>query len=93
MKRALAAFTALVAIVATHAADWPGFLGPRGDGTSSETGIIAPWPKNGLRVVWHKPVGMGYGTPSIANGRLFLFDRHGNQARLTCMAAKTGTEH
>ncbi len=92
MKRALAAYTALVAIMGTQGADWPGFLGPRGDGTSAETGIIAPWPKDGLRIVWHKTVGMGYGMPSIANGRLFLFDRHGNQARLTCMDAKTGKE-
>ena len=28
--------------------------------------------------------------PSISQGRLFLFDRHGDQARLTCMKAETG---
>src|SRR5205807_1740283 len=26
--------------------DWPRFLGPRGDSTSAEKGIVAPWPKN-----------------------------------------------
>lgn len=70
--------------------DWPSFLGPTGDSVSSEKGILAPWPGAGLRVVWHRPVGNGYGMPSISRGRLFLFDRHGNQARLTCMKPATG---
>jgi outer membrane protein assembly factor BamB len=57
---------------------------------STETGIIAPWPKEGLRLVWKKEVGTGYGMPSISRGRLFQFDRHGNQARLTCLQSETG---
>jgi outer membrane protein assembly factor BamB len=28
--------------------------------------------------------------PSISRGRLFLFDRHGNQARLSCLNSETG---
>ncbi len=76
----------------TTGSDWPGFLGPTGDGISSEKGIIAPWPKQGLRIVWHKTVGVGYGMPSISRGRLFQFDRHGDQARLTCMKSETGEE-
>jgi outer membrane protein assembly factor BamB len=70
--------------------DWPGFLGPLGTGVSTEKGIVAPWPKEGLRVVWQKPVGTGYGMPSISRGRLFQFDRHGDQARLTCLKSETG---
>src|SRR5262249_38394259 len=49
--------------------DWPGFLGPLGTSVSPEKGIIAPWPKKGLRIVWHKQVGTGYGMPSISKGR------------------------
>jgi outer membrane protein assembly factor BamB len=69
--------------------DWPGFLGPLGTSVSLEKGILAPWPEKGLRIVWQMPVGSGYGMPSISQGRLFLFDRHGDQARLTCMNALT----
>jgi outer membrane protein assembly factor BamB len=69
--------------------DWPKFLGPTGDSISSEKGIITPWPENGLRIVWHMKTGSGYGMPAISKGRLFLFDRHGDQARLTCMNAET----
>jgi outer membrane protein assembly factor BamB len=70
--------------------DWPVFLGPQGNSTSTEKGIISPWPKEGLRVVWHKQVGAGYGMPSISDGRLYQFDRHGDQARLSCLNSETG---
>src|SRR6267142_1981144 len=70
--------------------DWPGFLGPLGTSVSTEKGIITPWPNEGLRVVWHKRVGTGYGMPSISQGRLFQFDRHGDDARLTCLNSETG---
>jgi outer membrane protein assembly factor BamB len=72
--------------------DWPAFLGPTGDSVSPETGILNPWPKEGLRVVWHKKLGTGYGMPSISRGRLFQFDRHGDKARLTCMQSETAVE-
>ncbi len=72
--------------------DWPCFLGPTGDGVSSEKGIIAPWPEQGLRVVWHKPLGQGYAMPVISRGRLFQFDRHGNRERLSCWKSETGEE-
>src|SRR5262245_20083467 len=70
--------------------DWPGFLGPTGDSVSTEKGIITPWPKDGMRVVWFHKTGEGYALPSIQNGKLYLFDRHGDEARLTCMDARTG---
>jgi outer membrane protein assembly factor BamB len=72
--------------------DWPGFLGPTADGKSAETGILKSWTKNGPPLLWHMSVGEGYAAPSVAAGRLFLFDRHGDKARLTCLDARTGTE-
>lgn len=70
--------------------DWPGFLGPFGTSVSPEMGILSPWPKEGLRVVWQRRVGSGYGAPSISKGRLFLFDRHADQNRLSCLNSQTG---
>src|SRR5437762_2623390 len=58
--------------------DWPRFLGPTGDSVSSEKGIITPWPREGLRIVWQRRLGVGYGMPSISKGRLYLFDRYGD---------------
>lgn len=70
--------------------DWPRFLGPTGDSVSTEKGILSPWPKEGPRLVWHRQLGEGYGMPTISRGRLFVFDRVGNRARLSCLKSETG---
>lgn len=70
--------------------DWPAFLGPTGDGKSPEKGILKEWPATGPKLVWHRPLGEGYGAPTIAAGRLFQFDRFGDKARLYCLNAETG---
>lgn len=70
--------------------DWPVFLGPTGDSKSSETGIITDWPKTGLPIVWKKQVETSYAMPVISKGRLFLFVRSGDQAKLQCFKSETG---
>jgi outer membrane protein assembly factor BamB len=71
--------------------DWPGFLGPTADSVSTEKGI-KPWPESGPKILWEKKIGMGYAMPSISRGRLFLFDREENKARLRCWNAETAKE-
>jgi outer membrane protein assembly factor BamB len=70
--------------------DWPAFLGPAGDGTSSETGFFVEGRLRGAKVRWHRAVGSGYAMPSVSRGRLFEFSRHGGQNRLACLRAETG---
>jgi hypothetical protein len=91
-------------LVWLHAGDWPRFLGPHATSVSDEKGIITPWPRQGLRLVWHQKLGTGYGAPSIQNGKLYVFDRvvekvpldgklylrETKQARLSCLDARTG---
>jgi outer membrane protein assembly factor BamB len=72
--------------------DWPSFLGPTGDSVSTEKGILSPWPKAGPRLVWQRRLGEGYGMPAIGRGRLFVFDRIGNRARLRCWKSETAEE-
>lgn len=72
--------------------DWAAFLGPTADGVSPEKGIVSPWPADGPRVVWEKRVGEGYAMPAISRGRVFLFDRVRNRARLTACKSETGEE-
>ena len=72
--------------------DWPRFLGPTGDGKSIEKGIRKSWEESGPPLLWSREIGEGYAAPSVAGERLFLFDRHGNKARLTCLNARTGAE-
>jgi hypothetical protein len=73
----------------TEGGDWPGFLGPTGDGVSSEKGILTSWPREGPRLVWEKRLDLGYAMPSISRGRLFQFDRLRNRARLHCWKSET----
>lgn len=70
--------------------DWPCFLGPTQDSKSTETGIKTDWGKEGLPIVWKVALGAGYAAPSISNGRLFHFDRFGDDATLTCRKSETG---
>ena len=81
-----------IASLGTRAAgvDWPGFLGPSGDNKSPEVGITTAWPPEGPPQLWQCPIGEGYAMPAIARGRLLLFDRVGNQARLRCLQSETG---
>jgi outer membrane protein assembly factor BamB len=74
------------------AGDWPIILGPTRDGISTEKGIIAPWPKEGLKKLWDCELGIGFAPPVVADGRLFHFDRFGDTARLTCRDAATGKQ-
>ncbi|MCE9533138.1 MAG: PQQ-like beta-propeller repeat protein [Planctomycetes bacterium] len=70
--------------------DWPTFLGPTQDGVSPEKGISTTWPKDGLKPIWEAQMGLGYAPPVVSKGRLFHFDRFGENNRLTCRNAETG---
>jgi len=71
--------------------DWAGFLGPSGNGRSSFTGITRPWPAAGPRQCWQLELGEGYCSPAVAAGVAVIFDRVGDENRLRCLAAETGT--
>lgn len=54
------------------AADWPAFRGPNRDGLSPEIGLLKEWPKEGPKLTWTaKNLGLGFGTPSVADGKIF----------------------
>ncbi len=74
---------------AAAGSDWPCFLGPTGDSTSTEKGILTKWPATGPPLVWKLELGNGYGMPTIAAGRLYQFDRVDDEARLRCVDRRT----
>lgn len=76
----------------TGGSDWPTILGPTRDNVSTEKGIVAPWPKDGLKKLWDCELGIGFAPPVVSGGRLFHFDRFGDDARLTCRDATTGKQ-
>lgn len=57
-----------------RAEDWPQFRGPNRDGVWHETGLLESFPAGGLPVLWRTPVGPGWSSPVVADGRVFLTD-------------------
>lgn len=82
----------LLAVTDTGNLDWHDFLGPTRNSKSQEKIDIAPWGKTGPPIVWHQKIGTSYAAPTVSDGKLFIFARHGEMARLTCLESTTGTE-
>src|SRR5258708_27506698 len=59
---------------AALATDWPQFRGPNRDGNWEETGILESFPREGLKIRWRQPVGGGWPSPVVVQGRVFVFD-------------------
>lgn len=74
-----------------RAADWPRWRGPDANGASTETGLLRQWPEGGPPKAWvTQGLGTGYGSVSIAEGRLFVMGRKDNVDYLFARDAATG---
>src|SRR5262245_15374206 len=58
----------------TFAEDWPQWRGPNRDAVWPETNVLQIFPTNGLKVRWQVPLGFGYSSPVVAEGRVFVSD-------------------
>ncbi|MEM9017221.1 MAG: PQQ-binding-like beta-propeller repeat protein [Verrucomicrobiota bacterium] len=70
--------------------DWPRFLGPSDNAISPETHLLDSFPEEGLEIVWEIEKGSGYTSPVIADGRLVMFDRFGDEETIECLDPETG---
>ena len=75
------------------AQDWPQYLGPERNSTSSQKNILRTWPQTGPEVLWTASVGIGYGGPVIKDGNVYLLDRDDKVGdNLRCFDLSTGKE-
>tara|TARA_R110002049_G_scaffold2750_2_gene21450 strand:- start:231815 stop:233119 length:1305 start_codon:yes stop_codon:yes gene_type:complete len=78
------------------AEDWPGWRGPRGDGSSNETDVPVVWNgETGEGVLWRVPVpGIGHSSPIVCGDNLFVTtcDQETFQRKLVCYDANTGDQ-
>jgi outer membrane protein assembly factor BamB len=94
--KSLPAMVVVILLVtrALLAADWPQFRGPHRDGSWDETGILEKFARDGLKIKWRRPVGGGWASPVVAQGRTFVFDveliKPMAHERLHCFEEKTG---
>jgi outer membrane protein assembly factor BamB len=65
----------LLTVTSVFAADWPQYLGPNRNGTSSEKGLLRTWPEKGPEVLWTATVGKGFGGAAVKAGKVYLLDR------------------
>jgi outer membrane protein assembly factor BamB len=57
------------------AEDWPGIYGPRRNHVSEQKSLLRTWPKDGPKVLWTTPVGIGFGGPAVSGGSVYILDR------------------
>jgi len=75
------------------AADWAQFMGPQGDGTSTETGLLRAFPAGGPKVLWTVPLGRGYGGAAVRDGKVYVLDRVDQEKDvLRCIDVASGKE-
>jgi outer membrane protein assembly factor BamB len=83
----------LVFIANVNAQDWPNYLGPNGNSTSTQKGILRTWSANGPQVMWTTGVGIGYGGPVAKDGKIYLLDRDDKVGDIMrCFDLATGKE-
>jgi outer membrane protein assembly factor BamB len=71
---------------------WTGFRGPLRDGIYREQPILTSWPASGLTPMWKQPIGGGYASFAIANGRAFTIEQRRSQEVATAYDVDTGRE-
>jgi outer membrane protein assembly factor BamB len=94
-RSALVSLSLLLTLLA-RADDWPQWRGLHRDGTWDETNIVESFPTNGLKIAWRAPVGPGFSSPVVAQGRAFVIDsqliRPKARERVHAFDTKSGKE-
>ena len=82
----------LLAVGTARAENWPGWRGPRGDGSSAEANVPVAWSATS-NVAWVADIpGLGHGSPIVWGDRIFLPTAIGEKQErcLVCLDRRTG---
>jgi outer membrane protein assembly factor BamB len=72
--------------------EWPGFLGVRRDGISTETGLIDTLPADGPKPIWRVGGGVGMSAVAVSDGLAITTWNDAGKQWLVALDAATGTE-
>lgn len=91
---AIAAPGAATDAAAAHATRnyWTNFRGPNRDGRYDEMAVLTNWPAAGLRPIWKQPIGVGYASFVIADGRAYTIEQRRRQEVVSAYDVGTGRE-
>jgi outer membrane protein assembly factor BamB len=71
---------------------WTNFRGPNRDGRYDEMAVLTNWPAQGLPLVWKEPVGVGYASVTVADGRAYTIEQRRGQEVVAAYDVNTGRE-
>ncbi|XAM00182.1 PQQ-binding-like beta-propeller repeat protein [Phycisphaeraceae bacterium D3-23] len=77
-------------VATAHAADWPNWLGPERDGTTSGEGFDPAFTQGGHEVAWSAELGVGFTGITIADGRAFTAGWDDGETTFFCFDTETG---
>lgn len=93
MRAFVLMLTVVVTATCAAAADWPQFLGPQRDGVAADAKLAGAWPAGGPKLLWRRPMGVGFGGASISGGKVYVLDRVDDaQDVLRCLNLADGEE-
>lgn len=73
-------------LVASAAPDWPQWRGPRRDGVSTETGLLATWPEAGPPRLWKaEGIAKGYSSPIVVGETIYITGDAGDDLLITAI--------
>ena len=76
----------------SYSAYWTDFRGPGRAGVYNQMPILTEWPAAGLERIWKQPIGGGYASFVIANGRAFTIEQRRTKEAVTAYDLATGRE-
>ena len=74
----------------TEGAAWTQWGGPHRNFTTEASGLKSGWPAAGPKVMWKRPLGEGYSSPSVEAGVLYTMYGRAGQEIVTALDAATG---
>ncbi len=71
---------------------WTNFRGPNRDGRYDEMAVLTSWPANGLTPIWKQPIGIGYASFVVADGRAYTIEQRRGKEVVTAYDVNNGRE-
>jgi outer membrane protein assembly factor BamB len=69
---------------------WTQWGGPHRNFTTETSGLKSTWPAAGPKVIWQRPLGEGFSSPSVDNGVLYTMFGRPSEEIVTAIDAATG---
>lgn len=71
---------------------WTNFRGPNRDGLYNEMPVLTTWPAQGLPLLWKAPVGLGFASFAVADGRAYTIEQRRQKEVVAAYDVNTGRE-